>query len=83
MTLIYKINKDENEVRIFGKKFVKINKFKCQIIINNKKKELFEFYKLNEKEKKMKSIKINILFKDIINNMSYMFYECSNLLSLI
>ena len=38
MTVIYKINKNENEIRLFGKKFIENNKFKCHIIINNKNK---------------------------------------------
>ena len=83
MTIVYKINENDNEIRLFGQKFIENNKLKFQnLIINNKKKELFEFYKLNEKEKKMKSITIKIVFKDIITDMSYMFSNCSNLSSL-
>ena len=40
MTIIYKINEKENEIRLFGKKFIENNKYKAYIIINNKKKEL-------------------------------------------
>ena len=82
VTVIYKINKNENEIRLFGQKFIENNKCKCYIIINNKNKELIEFYKLSEKEKKIENIIIKVIFKDIITNMSYMFSNCSNLSSL-
>ena len=39
------IESDENEIRIFGKDFVKNNKEKCKIELNGNIKELCEFYK--------------------------------------
>ena len=42
----YKINKNEN-MKIFGTKFVKTNKKICKIKINGKEEELTEAYNTN------------------------------------
>ena len=49
MIIIYKI-KNKNRIRIFGKNFVKNNKKKCKIIINNKEYDLIEFADVNKSE---------------------------------
>ena len=36
----YKINKNENKLRLFGQEFCEKNKNKCKIIINNEKKRI-------------------------------------------
>ena len=72
---------DENGyVSIFGKNekgndFVKANKTKIKLLINNEEKNLEYKFKLKEGENK-----IRFLIKDYeINNLEYMFYNCSSL----
>ena len=74
----YKI-KDQEEIKIFGKEFVKNNKNICKIIYEDKEYDLSEYIKINNKKEKLE-IKLNGISN--INNMSNMFYECSTLLSL-
>ena len=49
-TINYFINNDE-KIKIFGNIFVKNNRKKCRIIINNKEKELKEYEILNKKKR--------------------------------
>ena len=76
INIIYKKGK-KDEIRLFGKEFVKNNKDKCKMVINNKEYNIKEFYKLNNKDLKLKLIGI----KDIIS-MKCIFSECENLYSL-
>ena len=71
---------EDGYVSIFGNNekgndFVKANKTKIKLLINNEKKNLEYKYKLKEGENK-----IRFLIKDYeINNLEYMFYNCSSL----
>ena len=78
INIIYDI-KGKNEIKIFGSEFVKNNKNKCKMIINNKEYEITKEYKV----KTNKNNKLQIKLKGInnITNMSYMFYGCSSLIS--
>ena len=66
-------------IKIFGHEFVINNKNKCKMIIDNNEYELTEKYNVKGYNNKIKIILKGI---DNITNMSYMFYECSSLLSL-
>ena len=72
-------NKDkEKEIKIFGDNFVKNNKDKCKIFYNNKEYDLttkFNVENINQLE-----IELYGILK--INNMSYMFAYCPNLISI-
>ena len=72
--------KGENYINIFGSNFVKNNKNKCKMIIDNKEYELAEKYKV----KRSNNNKLKIKLKGINNvtNMNGMFYECLSLSSL-
>ena len=74
--MIYKINNNEQKVKIFDVDFVNNNKDNCKIIYNHEEFELKDYFdvdKNNEKlEIKLKGIKN-------ITNASKMFYGCSNL----
>ncbi len=90
--------KNQKEIKIFGENFVKNNRKKCKIIINNKEKELMEIMEINEKIKleihdslinikemfyKCQSIKsIDRMNTNNVKNMSCLFYGCSSLSSL-
>ena len=82
ITIIYKINNYDTQVKIFGYDFVKANKDICKIKIKENEYEIKEFIKLNNLlinnnilEIKLKGIK-NII------SMKQMFYNCPNLKSI-
>ena len=83
INLIYDVNKDSyfdwkgdriEKVNIFGKKFVENNKDNIELIINGIKCELLNNYKLKEGENN-----IQIIIKNKISNLEYMFYDCKSL----
>ena len=87
--IIYQINKkvneahddqkkeiDESEIRIFGKEFVNNNKNNCKIIYNGKEYELTETFNIKDK------LEIKLIGINAISNMSCIFAECENLMSL-
>ena len=82
MNIIYKIKKDENEIRLFGDIFVINNKDNCYLLIEGKQYELCEFFKLNENQKEKDSLEIKLIENKSISNMSSMFNGCSSLISL-
>ena len=69
-------------IKLFGEKFVDNNKDNCYLLIDGKQIELCSEYKLNDKEKKQNFLKIKLIEINIIENMSYMFYNCTSLISL-
>ena len=56
MTIIYNVDK-EKEIKIFDMDFIQNNKNNCYLIINDKKKEITEYIKINSKERKILEIK--------------------------
>ena len=77
--LIYKLEEEEEEIKILGKQFIEKNKNKCYIIYKNKKYELNEYFKVEEMNK---NLEIKIKGINRITDISYMFYECSSLISI-
>ena len=73
----YVRDKENNEIKIFNKRFILNNRKRAQIIINNKQFELKENI-INEKI----TFKINIKFLDIIINLNSMFNDCKSLSSI-
>ena len=85
--IIYDINnKDEEDeeeeqiINIFGAEFVKNNKNKCKMIIDNKEYEISEKYNIENYNDNILEIKLKLI--ENIIDMSYMFYCCSSLSSL-
>ena len=74
MTIRYKLNNNDKRIKLFGEEFVKNNKERCKMIINNKEKEICEYLDIDKNilEIKLKEIKS-------IDNMSYMFSGCDSL----
>jgi len=68
------IDGKEGIFNIFGEKFVENNKNNIEIKINGIKEELVKRYKLNKGENE-----IQIILKNRINNLEYMFENCSKL----
>ena len=63
--------------RILGNDFVKNNKNKGKLIINNKKYKLKEF--INQEEFKDNKIKINMILSKDLSNISHLFDNCYKL----
>ena len=79
INIIYDIKRDDREIRILGDYFVMNNRDKCKMIIDNKEYEIKKKYDVNNNKNKL-----NIILKGINNvtDMSFMFNECSSLISL-
>ena len=87
LILKYKIFDDKIEkIKLFDKNFIENNKDICYIVINNgENKELCEYFYLNNINKeKVKEIIVKLIKKDekILTDMSYIFHECTFLISL-
>ena len=80
--MIYNIKNNHNEIKLFDKKFIKNNRDNCILSINNKIIDICEYYSIN-KELKEKNIKLSIIQKNKIINMSNMFSNCTLLSSLL
>ena len=79
--IIYNINKENNnEINIFGYDFVKNNKNKCKMIIDNNEYEITEKYKIENYNNNKLYIKLKGI--DNVTDMSYMFSGCELLSSL-
>ena len=85
----YKLDKKEKKekrVKIFGNPpkiddcFLKSNKDKCQIIFEDKKYEIDEYFNVDNINGN--SLELKLLGINKIINASYMFYECSSLIEL-
>ena len=75
-------------LKIFDSEFVKNNKKHCKIIFNNIEQDLVDILQIkynynfmNNYELTNKYIEIKLKGMENITDMSYMFYKCSNLLS--
>ena len=69
-----------DNIRILGHDFVKNNKNKAKLIINNKKYGLKDL--VNYKEFTNDKIKINMILSKDISNISHMFKNCVKLLEI-
>ena len=77
----YKINNEPN-LTIFGNKFVKNNKEKCKIFYQNKFHELNEYLDISNYNNDKNKLEIKLTGINNITDMSYMFYNCSTLISI-
>ena len=80
MTIKYLIREDK-KIQLFGGDFVKRNRGKCKIIINNKEKELYQYLDVSNLSN-IKSIEIKLVETETITDMSKMFSNCIWLYSL-
>ena len=74
------IYKNDGEIKLFGKKFVKTNKDKGFLLINNSISELSLF--MDDKKIKDRQIKVSLIEEKTITSMSFMFHYCPNLISI-
>ena len=82
ITIIYKIEKNKDKIKLFGENFVSNNKDNCYIIIEGKKEKIFSELKLNKNQKENNKLEIKLIKISPIINLSNMFNECSSLESL-
>ena len=78
--IIYKTG-DSDRIKIVSQDFVKNNKDNCKIIINGNERELSEFLDISNM-KNCGQIEVKLKETKTITNMSYMFLDCYNLISL-
>ena len=80
ITIIYKINKNDTKIKLFGSSFITNNKDKCKYIFEDKEYDLEEYFKLPNNKK----YELKIILKGInkVKNMSFIFNGCSSLSSL-
>jgi len=84
ITLKYNINSEyikDNQIKIFGKDFVKNNKNNCKILCENKIYELIEYFNISNYNNKNNELEIKVLGLNNITDASYMFHQCNSLLS--
>ena len=81
ITLKYKTN-NEKRIKIFGTDFVKNNKQNCEILYENKKYDLTEYFDIENKPIPDNILEIKLIVNNYITNMSCMFLNCYNLISL-
>ena len=82
ITIKYKIDKNKKKLIIFGNDFVKNNKDKCKILINNNLTDLTNYIDLNLYHIDNDILEIKLKILDDIKDFSYMFFGCTSLLSL-
>ena len=82
----YKINHNDKKIKTFGYDygdcFLKSNKDKCKIEYNNQEYELNEYFNIDNFNINDNIITIKLIGINNIINASFMFYECSSLISL-
>ena len=77
--IVYKHNKDK--IRIFDNDFINKNKDKCKIIYKNKEYELKEYFEdIDNNYKNKEEISFILRINKNITDISYMFYNCVELL---
>ena len=79
INMIYKVNKLNDNLKIFGNDFVQSNKSKCKMVINGKEHELKS--QISVKDTLKDKIRVSLTNINKITDMSFIFYECPNLFS--
>jgi hypothetical protein len=76
---ILKYQSNNDDIRIFGQRFFLKNKNNCKMIIDGKEQEFCDILKNNKNFNKV--IEIKLIEYKTVNDMSYLFFDCKNLLS--
>ena len=81
--MLFKVKYNESDMKLFGIIFVKNNRNIIRIIYKNKAYKFFQFFsKIEDKHEHNKPISIKLKILNNTNNISYMFYKCTSLVSL-
>ena len=79
----YKVNEDQNKVRIFGDEFVKQNKERCKMFIKCRVYDIIDQICFEEYDIKKCDQTFEIIFEGkYITDMKNMFNECENLIKI-
>ena len=78
--LVYYIKEKDEDIKIFGKYFVELNRTQCLIIYNNKIFPLKEYFSYKEIEIQNRLLEIIYIELNFISDKSYMFHGCESLL---
>ena len=73
MTIKYKINKNDTQIKIFGKQFVNKNQNNCKMIIEDEEQDISETIYLNQIRDSKDILEIKLIEKRTITDMSYLF----------
>ena len=78
LTMVYKISKNTDNIRILGKQFVKNNQKNCKLFINKKEYDICEFieydkYGINRNDA-LFTIILSVTNNEQFINLSYMFF---------
>ena len=73
---------NHNQIKLFDSDFVNKNKDKCKIIYNEKEYDLMEYFTFDNNYNHNDSIKIQLRINNNITDISYMFSNCKELLSI-
>ena len=79
----YKIEENQNKLKILGTNFVKNNRNKAKLVINNKKSNLKDELLLKDINFPEYNLKIKMILLNNLSNRSYMFKDCESLLELL
>ena len=83
-TMRYRIKENNifnRKVKLFDPIFVKNNEDKLSIIINDEKQDVLDEYYFNKKDAKVLTVLLQEEGKNPVTDMSYMFNNCKNLVS--
>ena len=78
----YKVDSKEEEIKIFGRSFVDNNRYKYEMIVNNKEKSFNHYLDLSYFDIIENKIQIKLKETDEVTDLTNMFKECTSLLSL-
>ena len=81
ITIKYKINKDDKQIKLFDIDFIENNLDNCKIIYDNQILDLREYIDI-DKNKSNDILEIKLLGVENITNAYCMFYECKSLIEL-
>jgi len=82
ITIIYKINKNEDFIKIFDEDFVEAKKDFCKILYEGKEYELQENFDVKNINKNSDLLEIKLKITKKITSFFSMFYKCKSLLFL-
>ena len=82
ITIIYRINKNENIIKIFDQKFVEAKKEFCKLLYNGNEFEITENFDVSEINQIQNKLEIKLKITNKIISFNKMFCKCSSLLYL-
>ena len=82
ITILYKINENDDKIKIFDNEFISNNEGKCTYMCEDNEYELEEYFDLYELESRGNMLEIKLNHINKITDMSSMFFNCKSLTSL-